>query len=190
MIAGILNGDDRAFEILLERYRPLVARIVNAKVPRDQAVELVHEVFIRAFESLANYRPLKPFGHWLSILAVRACHDFWRGRYASREVPQSALSEAQQVWLEAAASGEGPGESLHQRLEARELLDWALGHLKPEDRLALTLVHLEGHSMAEAAELLGWSVASVKVRTFRARRKLRGIIAQSLGEGEASHEEK
>ena len=61
--------------------------------------------------------------------------------------------------------------------EARELLDWVLGRLSAEDRMVLELVYLEGLTGKEAADLLGWSVANVKVRSFRSRKKLEKILA-------------
>lgn len=68
------------------------------------------------------------------------------------------------------------------RVEVRDLLNWALDHLGPADRMAVLLVHVEGHSIAETSELLGWSKANVKVRCFRARRKLRRLIRKELNQ--------
>ena len=182
IIARVLSGDGRAFEKLVERYKTQVAGIVVRKVPRQEAAEVVHQVFIKAFVSLPGYRPLKPFSHWLSTLAVRTCHDFWRERYRSRETPLSGLApqpgSRRELKAEAAQAESAP--DAYEAFEAWQLLDWALSHLSPADRMALTLVHLEGWSLAEAAEALGWSQAMVKLRTFRARRKLRKIIAGSL----------
>ena len=64
--------------------------------------------------------------------------------------------------------------------EAVELLGRALHRLSPEDRMALEMVYLDGLSGKEAAVLLGWSVANVKIRLFRARKKLRKILAEFL----------
>jgi RNA polymerase sigma-70 factor (ECF subfamily) len=66
-------------------------------------------------------------------------------------------------------------EKLRQQ-EATTLVHWALGQLSPENRMVVTLVHLDGYKMREAADLLGWSVVNVKVRVHRARRQLRRII--------------
>jgi len=149
---------------------------VAGKVPRQEAPEVVHEVFIRAFVSLPGYRPEKPLSHWLSTLAVRACHDFWRERYRRKDSAEAALS------LDLDDRRETPNRTAGQfeAFESWQLLDWALGHLSPGDRMAVTLVHLEGWTMAEAARALGWSETVLKVRAFRARRKLRKIIAGSL----------
>ncbi|KMY68179.1 hypothetical protein AAU61_00090 [Desulfocarbo indianensis] len=182
IIARVLAGDGRAFERLVERYKALVAGIVVRKVPRQEAPEVAHQVFIKVFVSLPDYRPLKPFAHWLSTLAVRTCHDFWRERYRSKETTFSGLApqsgKGREFRSEAERGGEAPDS--YEAFETWELLDRALDRLSPADRMAVTLVHLEGCSMAEAAEALGWSQAMVKVRTFRARRKLRKIIDELL----------
>jgi RNA polymerase sigma-70 factor (ECF subfamily) len=77
-------------------------------------------------------------------------------------------------------NGATDGNKAANNVEDQELLAWALGQLTPKDRMAITLIHLEGRSVKEAADLLGWSPANVKVRIFRARRKLRKIIAREL----------
>ena len=71
--------------------------------------------------------------------------------------------------------------NLSERRQAlHELLDWALGRLLPDDRMVVTLVHLENRSVSHTAQLLGWSKANVKIRAFRARRKLRKLIEESI----------
>jgi len=54
--------------------------------------------------------------------------------------------------------------------------------LKPEDRLVITLLHLEGRSVEEIRDLTGWSIPLVKVRAFRARRKMKKHLDQLLKE--------
>jgi RNA polymerase sigma-70 factor (ECF subfamily) len=61
------------------------------------------------------------------------------------------------------------------------VLEWALRQLSAEDRAVLTLVHLEGHSVREAAKLLGWSAINVKVRAHRARQALRTLLNDRTG---------
>lgn len=182
IIERVIAGQVWQFELLIERHKPLVARIVASKVPHDDAPEVAHKVFIAAFESLAGYRPVAPFENWLATLAVRGCCDYWRGRHRLREVTQAALSEEQLAWIEAAAAQDAGSRALAS-FEAHDLLDWALGRLSPQDRMALTLLHLEGRSVAETAELMGCSKANVKVRAFRARKKLRDVIAREIDNG-------
>ncbi len=90
----------------------------------------------------------------------------------------SSLTERHQDWLEEVMSDES-NQSFYEkrsRQEAIEILDWALGKLSAEDRMIMELVYLEGLSGKEAADLLGWSVANVKIRSFRSRKKLEKLL--------------
>jgi RNA polymerase sigma-70 factor (ECF subfamily) len=90
----------------------------------------------------------------------------------------SGLTEKHRDWLDAALTYESEYsfEDAESRKTARELLLAALRELDPKDRAVIELVHLEERSVAEAAELLGWSRSNVKVRAFRSRKKLRKVI--------------
>ncbi|WP_353743138.1 RNA polymerase sigma factor [Dethiosulfatarculus sandiegensis] len=178
----VLEGEVNAFEVLMKKHQDHALRIVKGKVPPEACEEVVHEAFISAFRSLKSFRGDKPFEHWLARITVRTCYDYWRKHYRNKEVPTSALSPGQSARLSVMGQENGAidGSKAVNNLEDQELLAWALGHLSPKDRMAITLIHLEGRSVAEAADLLGWSPANVKVRIFRARRKLRKIIAREL----------
>ena len=71
-------------------------------------------------------------------------------------------------------------DHLARQREARDILDQALARLSPDDRLVLSLVYLEGFSSAEAARLLNWSLINVKVRAYRARKKMRAYLGALL----------
>ena len=178
IIADILNGNINVFELLLDRYQNHVFQIVKKHVPRQNVPEVAQETFVRAFQSLGNFRERGSFKHWLSKIAVRSCYDFWREHYRNREVPVSAISDDCRNWLENILADQSLEEE-KERQEARELLEWALGQLSPADRTVLTLTYLEEYPLAEAAELLGWSVINVKVRSYRARQKLRKVIEKN-----------
>jgi RNA polymerase sigma-70 factor (ECF subfamily) len=178
IVRWILEGDINAFETLVVRYEGDVFRIVRRHVPANEVEETAQDVFIRAFQALATFQARSNFKNWLSAIAVRTCHDYWRRVYRSKEIPMSSLSARHQDWIEEVLSEQSvhSGEELGSRQEAREFLEWALGMLTPEDRMVLELVYLEGLSGKEVADLLGWSVANVKVRSFRSRRKLERMV--------------
>ncbi len=181
IIRRVLAGDTDLFEELLMRYQEHVGRIVAGHVPREIVDEVAHDVFVRAYTSLPTYSFRTPFSHWLSTIAVRSCYDAWRSVSARKEVSLSGSSDAaeeQQQWIEhvlATESKERFGVMVRQQ-DATNLLQGALAQLSPENRMVITLVHLEGRSVREAAELLGWSVVNVKVRAHRARQQLRKIL--------------
>lgn len=147
-------------------------------MPYQEVEETAQNVFVRAYQSLPTYKAKGNFKQWLSAIALRSCYDYWRKAYRSREVPMSSLTERHQDWLEEAMS-EQSDQSFHEKSsqqEAIEILDWALGKLSAKDRMVMELVYLEGLSGKEAADLLGWSVANVKIRSLRSRRKLEKLL--------------
>ncbi len=179
IIGDILNGNINAFELLLDQYQNHVFQIVKKHVPRQNVPEVAQETFVRAFQSLGNFRERRPFKHWLAKIAVRCCYDFWREHYRNREVPVSAISDDCRMWMENILADQSQEEE-KERQEARELLERALGQLSPPDRTVLTLTYLDEYPVAEAAKLLGWSIINVKVRSYRARKKLRKVIEKIM----------
>jgi len=179
IIRRVLHGEIDRFAELIARYQQHVTRIVNRHVPSDRVAEVAHDVFVRAYTSLSSFSAQTPFEHWLSRIAVRTCYDFWRTR-RREELPVSALTTEHQSWMDHVLAAESDDQFREQsrKREAAELLQWALGHLSAENRLVLTLVHLDGYSVREAADLLGWSVVNVKVRAHRARQLLRTLLLE------------
>ena len=182
IIRRVLEGDVDAYELLLERYREYVFGIVMNHVPRYDAEEVAHDVFVRAYRSLHACRDTGKFRYWLSKIAVRACYDSLRRRYRSRERTVGTLSDEQKRRL-----GKYQSDIAHashddetSSFEAREILEIAMDRLPPEDRMVLELIHIEERSVREAAGILGWSIANVKVRAFRSRKKLRKILETML----------
>ncbi len=185
VVAQVLQGDVNAFEALLNRHKDLVLKIVARHVPFRDVEETSQDVFVRAYRSLPSYEGRSDFSRWLSSIAVRTCCDHWRRAYRCREVPEAMLTDKHREWLGEVASG-GSEEALHEsesRKEAKELLDWALNKMSAENRMVIELLYLEELSVKEAADLLGWSTANVKVRAFRARKNLEKLLRGVMQKG-------
>jgi RNA polymerase sigma-70 factor (ECF subfamily) len=184
VIRRVLAGEVDLFVELITRYQQHVGRIVAGHVRHDMVEEVAHDAFVRAYTSLRTFSFRVPFAHWLARIALRSCYDAWRTAAARKEVPLGGLGEEHQQVADrllAAESGERFEDLVRQR-DTAELLHAALAQLSPENRMVVTLVHLEGHSVREAAELLGWSAVNVKVRAHRARQQLRKILEGLLRE--------
>ena len=183
LVRRIRQGETERFAELIDRYQRHVGRIVGRRVPADRVPELIHEVFVKAYVNLAQFSDSVPFEHWLAGIAVRTCYDFWRAR-AREDVPVSALSEDHQRWIEQTLSSQSDRQFRDQtaKQEAADVLEWALRQLSPENRAVLTLVHLDGYSVREAAQLLGWTLVNVKVRAYRARKAMRALLRHTLTE--------
>jgi len=185
----VAGRDQAAARELVERCHPLVLRIVRAHLPRSHtADDLAQEVYLKMFTRLDRYSPRDgiPFEHWLSRLAVRTCLDVLKAERRRPRLEQPRVTPGERDWIESLRSDREP--PLEDALAARQAAERLLGELAAPDRLVLTLVDLEGYGTAEVAALTGWSRAGVKVRTFRARRRLRAA-ARALGLGPAPEEE-
>jgi len=182
IVRQVVGGNVNAFEILLKRHQALVLRIVNRHLPIHEVEETIQDVFVRAYRSLPTFKGTGDFSHWLASIAVRTCYDYWRKAYRAREIPLSELTDRHRQWLENVMSEQSQNLSAPKgyRSEAGEVLDWALARLTAEDRMVLELVYFKGLSVKEAAKLLGWSVANVKIRSFRARKKLEKTLKNMI----------
>ena len=92
----------------------------------------------------------------------------------------SDLSEDEDEWLEQQLS-DPEQRSVENSLVAADLADRLLSVLSPEDQQALLMIDGEQASVKEVAEATGWSESKVKVRAFRARKKVREAMERLLG---------
>lgn len=181
IIEQILAGDVNAFEVLLNKYYGHVFHVVKNHVLYNEIEDVTQDVFIRAYQSLPTFQNKSSFQHWLSSIAVRACYDFFRKKYRNHcEITINSLSEQQQRWLETAMSDHSRRSfyDAEAQKDAKEVLEWALNALPPEDKIVIELVYFQELSGKEAAELLGWSVSKVKMRSLRARKKLQKLLTK------------
>jgi RNA polymerase sigma-70 factor (ECF subfamily) len=177
----VLEHDQDAARALVEQLYPLVIRIVRSHLPRRTAEEdLAQDVFVKLFTRLDQYeaRPGVSFEHWVSRLAVRTCLDALRAEKRRPELRWSDLSEEETAWLDYLVA-EVPTAPDVSASDTREAVEKLLAQLSPPDRLVINLLDLEQRPVKDIARITGWSVTLVKVRAFRARRKLRAL-AQAL----------
>jgi len=123
------------------------------------------------FSRLEQYKGEVPFTHWVSRIAVTTCIDQLRAQKRRPELRWADLSETETQVLDAVITNEND-VAPDDAVAAKELIHKLLELLKPEDRLVIQYLDLEQKSIAEISELTGWNPTLIKVRAFRARRKL------------------
>lgn len=166
------GGDLNAFDQIVERHQALVTSLLYRFCPwRADLEDLVQDTFIRAYRALGQWRPQKPFLHWLKRIAANVGLEYCR-RNARSPLALNIPATAEHDPLSTLAA---PVEETPQPGAMAEA-QWLLGHLNPEDRALLTLLHLDEMPLAEIAGHFGWSVANAKVRAFRARAQLRKVL--------------
>ena len=174
----VRRRDQVAARELVEHLYPLVIRIVRSHLPRRVAEEdLAQDIFLKMFTRLEQYQGNVPFPHWVSRIAVTTCIDQLRAQKRRPEFRWADLSENEAEVLDNVLTDERdvtPGDAL----EARELVHTLLDLLKPDDRLVIQLLDLEQKTIAEISAQTGWNQTLIKVRAFRARRKLQKLFQE------------
>jgi len=115
---------------------------------------------------------------WLTRIATNTCLNMIRGSKRRPELTVSDLSDDQSGWIEQQL-GEVT-DSVENSVVAADLADRLLGTLSAEDQQALLMIDGENASIKEVAEATGWSESKVKVRAFRARKKIREAMEKLL----------
>jgi RNA polymerase sigma-70 factor (ECF subfamily) len=173
LLERVQRGDDDAAHTLVRELYPLVMKVVRAHLPRRLDEEdLAQVIFASLFAHLDQYSGAVPLEHWVSRVAVNTCYNALRAEQRRPELRHADLSEGEAEVLERVLSVDGAADPAEQ-VAARDLAHKLLERLEPPDRLLLSLLDLEGRSVAEVRQVTGWNSSRIKVRAFRARRKLR-----------------
>ena len=156
-------GDLGAFEEIVRRHRDrLWAVALRTMRDPEEAADAVQDALVSAYRAAGAFRGDSAVTTWLHRIVVNACLDRIRRRQVRPTVP---LPE------------EGPGEPAdgRDRMAERDTamaVEDALGTLPVEQRAAITLVDIEGYSVADTAAMLGVAEGTVKSRCARGRARL------------------
>jgi RNA polymerase sigma-70 factor (ECF subfamily) len=173
-IRGAQRGDREAFGHLVERYQKRVFAQVFRLVRRREDVEdLAQEVLVKAFRAIRSYDFRSSFGTWLSRVAVNHCYDFLRRAHAqpaALSVSTGGRDDAQPTAL--VDSLAAPDQDPERQAVLRDLVGKLLERAPTDDRVILVLKEMEGLSVEEIGEILELRPGTVKVRLFRARKRM------------------
>ncbi len=176
LVAAALRDDDAAAHELVRHLYPFVAKLVRShRPPRAAEEDLCQMIFIKMFQKLPQYSGAVPLEHWLSRIAINTCLNAIAAEKVRPELRRADLSEEQAAVIDnLAATTEDLAAD--QQLASRDLVAHLLERLKPAERLVIDLLHLQGKSVGEIAQITGWTRPLVKVRAFRARQKLKAQL--------------
>ena len=173
--------DKEAFEELVRRHQHRVFAVAGGIVRRREDVEdVAQQVFVKAYFSLKRFDQRAAFSTWLYKITVNECWDMLRKRKVRRLVYEADLSEEQARQVLTSAEKRKDEPDVSERLEARQRVERLLDGLDERDRLMLILKEVEGFSIEEIAEVLDLNANTVKVRLFRARRR---VVGQAKAQG-------
>jgi RNA polymerase sigma-70 factor (ECF subfamily) len=163
LLRSHLEGDPNAFDALLQLHRErLWAVALRTLGDRDEAADALQDALLKAYRAAASYRGDAAVSTWLHRIVVNACLDRVRRRQARPTVP---------LLDDDARAMASPVDAIAARDTAMDV-QTALAELPAEQRAALVLVDVQGYPVAEAAEILGVAVGTVKSRCARGRARL------------------
>ncbi len=170
--AAAVDGDPLAAATLVRATQSDVWRLCAALGDRDSADDLTQETYARAFASLHRFEGRSSLRTWLLSIARRVCADAVRSRRRRRLTLVRDDAD-----LEALFTGDGA-----DRVGEGAAVTDLLARLDPERREAFVLTQLLGLPYAEAAEVAGCPVGTIRSRVARARADL----VEALGEDDAA----
>ena len=173
VIRRVLDGEVNAFEDLVAAYEKNVYNLALRMTGNAQdAEDMAQEAFIKAYNSLSNFRGDSKFSVWLYRIVSNVCLDFLRRQ---NRRPASSLSQedddGEDVQLDIPDESQSPEQLLEQQL-TREAVQRGLQALGEDQRQILLLREIQGLSYEEIAQALDLEEGTVKSRIFRARKKL------------------
>ena len=177
------EGDESAFEEIMRRYSRRVFHYASKFFRQRSLVEeAAQEVFLKAFTELGSYEGRGSMEGWLTRITTNTCLNILRSSRRRPELTVSDLTDDETAWLDnnLAVAANERHQSSERSLAAADLAGRVLQTLAPEDRLVLTLIDGEDASVDEVAKMTGWSGSKVKVRAFRARRRMRDSVEKLL----------
>jgi RNA polymerase sigma-70 factor (ECF subfamily) len=173
LIDKFLQGDNRAFEVLVVKYQRRIAAVIERLVRHAALTEdLTQETFIKAYRALPEFRGESLFSTWLHTIARNTAMTHLGSRQARVDRAASADSLSDPAELTDADSLQGTSPSPEDELASKQLLaciESGMADLPPAQRDALLLREIEGLSYAEIAERLKTPLNTVRTWIFRAR---------------------
>jgi RNA polymerase sigma-70 factor (ECF subfamily) len=182
-LARVRQHDEDAARLLFNELYPLVMKLVRSHLPRRTSEEdLAQVVFMKIFAKIDQFSGTVPFEHWVSRIAVNTCLNQLQAEKIRPELRWADLSEDEERVLKALPATACDFQDPADHVASKDLVNKLLDKLSAEDRLVVSLIHLEGHSIEEVKKITGWNSSLIKVRVFRARHKLKKHLAKLMEE--------
>jgi RNA polymerase sigma-70 factor (ECF subfamily) len=167
------KGDPEAFQVLVEQHSRQIFHLAYRMTGNEaDAEDVVQETFLRAYRKFDDYDSRAQFSSWIHRIAANYAIDLLRRRRRWRSTEIDPVEQVDPLAIETA----GPERSALSS-EIGRCIERALEALTPRERVAFTMRHYEGRSIAEIGRVLGTRTNSTKNHVFRAVRKLRLQLA-------------
>ncbi len=172
MISRCQQGDQQALKEIYDKYHKKVYRIAYGVVrQREDALDIVQEVFIKLFRSIKNFEGRSHFYTYLYRMVMNTTIDYARKagkKFVSSLDEEGSFEPPDRV-------EKGPERILLQK-ELEERVKLAMNKLPAEQKAALIFRDVEGLSYQEMAEAMGCSIGTVMSRLHYGRKRMQELL--------------
>lgn len=171
----IIEGDTKAFAVLVDRYKDLVYTLtIRMLKNREEAEEVAQDTFIKVYKSLLKFKGDSKFSTWVYKIAYNTCLDrLKKNKKYRNDVAIDEFTEHQVKTI----------DNVLDKLESeqrKQTIQDCMALLPSDDSFLLTLYYYEELSLEEISETVGLTPNNVKVKLFRSRKKLASILKLRL----------
>jgi len=168
LVERVISGNTRDFALLVDKYKDLAFtvafRVVNN---REDAEEVAQDAFVKAYTGLRNFRNQSLFSTWL----FRIVYNTAVSKKRLKKIEYRSLDDVHNY----AVIKDSPQESENMNIETI-LLEQAMQQLPEDERTMITLYYMNESNIDEIHQITGLSKSNVKVKLFRARKKLQELL--------------
>ncbi|GLU45633.1 RNA polymerase sigma factor [Allomuricauda sp. NBRC 101325] len=175
LLSDIRGGNTHAYGVFVDQYKDLVYTLTLRMLGnREEAEEVSQDTFIKIFNSLDSFKGDSKISSWIYRIAYNTSLDRIKKNKKRRVEVDFDFVKAK-----AYADVDNAMEKMVQQ-EKSELINACMGKLSAEDAAIVTLFYFEEKNLVEMEKILNLSVNTLKVRLFRARKKLADIMQNSM----------
>lgn len=174
-IDKILANDTKAFTVLVNRYKNMVFTLTLQLLKnKEEAEEVSQDTFVKIYKHLDKFKGDSKFSTWVYRIAYNSCLDRIKAYKRNRNtVGIDEFTENQVKTLETAFD-------LMERSDREKSVKECLRRMPEDDAVIITLFYYEELSLSEISKVIGLDANNVKVKLFRARRRLATILKERL----------
>lgn len=173
-IGRILAGDTQSFSCLVAKYEKMAYTIAFRILGnREEAEEAVQDAFVRMYRALPDFHFDSKFSTWFYRIVYRTALTALRQQRLFMSYEEAGSVDLSDDEVESATA-------LLEREDRKEMIAYALKKLPADEALLLTLYYLEECSVEEICQITGLGASNVKVKLFRGRKRLYGVLRHNM----------
>jgi RNA polymerase sigma factor (sigma-70 family) len=174
-ISRVLKGESEAYAFLVKKYKSMAYSLALKLVKnREDAEEIAQDAFVKAYQSLGQFRGSSSFSTWLYRIVYNT------------SISKLRRTGAEAVSLEDSAVKERESSDIMEAYymlkdqDRKKFLNIALERLDPDENFLITLYYYDEKDLEEISQITGMTRNNVKVKIFRARQRMLGLLTEYL----------